>query len=78
MAQDAVNKIMSAEKTAADKVSEAEVSARQIVSDADKEAEKAVGAAIADAEHEGEKLSVLAKGKMDAAAALIAERVVNG
>jgi len=104
MAQDAVNKIMSAEKAAADKVAEAEVVARQIISDAekagresllkaeecaetlyhsrleaaDKEAENAVGTAIAESEKEGEKLAVLAKGKMDAATALIAERVVNG
>ena len=36
MAQDAVNRIMAAEKAAADKISEAEFRARQIIADAEK------------------------------------------
>ena len=104
MAQDAVKKVISAEKSAEDKIALARERAKTIVAEAEKtgremlaeaeasaeaevksrlsradgEAERLAGEIQKKAIDEAEKLRTLAAGRMDKAAAFIAERVVKG
>lgn len=104
MASNAVNKLISAEKEAALKISEARERAKKIIAEAEKESRELLVNAEAAAEREVKellikadndalgasddilaraaeadgKLKALAEGRMEKAAMVITERVVNG